>query len=210
MRFLINKDTFPYAFTEYMVFVLNKYIRLVVVNKDKNNLGIYLRNVSDVKKIIRFFKKHTQTQHQILTDMFCIDFLKKRDRFNVMYCLLSLRFNNRIMVLRFNNRIMINVHVDEVVKVESIIDTFKSANWLEREIWDLFGVFFYGHVDLRRILTDYGFEGFPLRKDFPLTGFVELRYDDSVKKIVYEPVETTQEFRIFDFESPWENIINLY
>jgi NADH-quinone oxidoreductase subunit C len=107
-----------------------------------------------------------------------------------------------------NIRVKIRVSANERVPVPSVTGVFSSAGWWEREVWDLFGIFFSGHTDLRRILSDYGFEGHPLRKDFPLTGYVEVRYDDSQKRVVYEPVSLTQEFRDFDFMSPWEGIQN--
>ena len=105
-----------------------------------------------------------------------------------------------------NNRIRVKLRTDEDMPVDSVTPLFKAANWWEREVWDMFGVAFNGHPDLRRILTDYGFEGHPLRKDFPLTGYVEIRYDDEQKRIVYEPVKLTQEFSTFDFLSPWEGV----
>ena len=127
--------------------------------------------------------------------------LQKNNRFQVVYALLSVRYNSRIRI---------NLFVDEFKQVPSVVSIFNSAGWLERETWDMFGIFFKNNKDLRRILTDYGFDGFPLRKDFPLSGYIELRYDDSLKRIVYEPLEITQEFRFFDFTSPWEQIKNIY
>ncbi|XP_036181810.1 NADH dehydrogenase [ubiquinone] iron-sulfur protein 3, mitochondrial isoform X2 [Myotis myotis] len=109
-----------------------------------------------------------------------------------------------LLSLRFNSRIRVKTYTDELTPIESSVSVHKAANWYEREIWDMFGVFFANHPDLRRILTDYGFEGHPFRKDFPLSGYVELRYDDEVKRVVAEPVELAQEFRKFDLNSPWE------
>ena len=109
-----------------------------------------------------------------------------------------------LLSLRYNNRIRIKTYTDELTPIESITPLFQGANWYEREVWDMFGVFFTNHPDLRRILTDYGFSGHPFRKDFPLTGFVEVRYDDEVKRVVCEPLELTQEYRKFDLGSPWE------
>jgi NADH-quinone oxidoreductase subunit C len=128
-------------------------------------------------------------------DLTAVDYPTREKRFDVVYHLLSPRHNRRI-------RIKTAVAEDEAVA--SAIPAFPCANWFEREVWDLFGVPFSGHPDLRRILTDYGFEGHPLRKDFPMTGFVEVRYDDAQKRVVNEPVRLTQEFRQFDFLSPWE------
>jgi len=120
--------------------------------------------------------------------------LLKKYRFAVIYDLLSLTFNNRIRV---------NIFITDLTIVTSSVNVFLNANWWEREIWDLFGIYFAKHPDLRRILTDYGFEGFPLRKDFPLSGYIEVRYDENKKRIITESIELTQEFRLFSFETPW-------
>ena len=111
-----------------------------------------------------------------------------------------------LLSLVHNNRVTVKVMLDDNSSIPSVSKVFSSADWWEREIWDLFGIFFSGHPDLRRILTDYGFDGHPLRKDFPLTGYVEVRYDDAQKRVVYEPVKLTQEYRDFDFLSPWEGM----
>ncbi len=132
-----------------------------------------------------------------LMDVTAVDYPDRQKRFEVVYNLLSLKHNQRIRV---------KLAADEETVVPSAVGVFQSATWLEREIWDLFGIFFSDHPDLRRILTDYGFEGHPLRKDFPLTGYVEVRYDEDQKRVVYEPVKLTQEFRVFDFASPWEGM----
>jgi NADH-quinone oxidoreductase subunit C len=128
-------------------------------------------------------------------DITAIDWPNRERRFDVVYHLLSPRLNQRVRV---------KVEVQEDTPVPSIIDVFPGANWFEREVYDLYGIPFTGHPDMRRLLTDYGFEGHPLRKDFPLTGFVEVRYDDQEKRVLYEPVRLNQEFRKFDFLSPWE------
>ena len=128
-------------------------------------------------------------------DISGVDYPSREKRFDVVYHLLSPKYNRRVRV---------KVEVDERTPVASAIGIFPAADWFEREVYDLYGVLFSGHPDLRRILTDYGFEGHPLRKDFPLTGFVEVRYDDQEKRVVYEPVRLNQEFRKFDFLSPWE------
>ena len=130
-----------------------------------------------------------------ITDLCGVDYPARPRRFDVVYHLLSPRHNQRIRV---------KVETDEVTPVPSVIDVFPAADWFEREAYDLYGILFSGHPDLRRILTDYGFEGHPLRKDFPTTGFVEVRWDDEQKRVVYEPVRLAQEFRSFDFLSPWE------
>ena len=130
-----------------------------------------------------------------LTDMTAVDYPGREKRFDVVYHLLSPTLNTRIRL---------RGEADETTQVPSIIDVFPGADWFERETYDLYGVIFVGHPDMRRLLTDYGFDGHPLRKDFPLTGFVEVRYDDQEKRVLYEPVRLNQEFRKFDFLSPWE------
>jgi len=132
---------------------------------------------------------------EILIDICGVDYPSRAERFDVVYHLLSPRQNLRLRV---------KVATDEATPVPSAIPVYPAANWFEREAYDMYGILFSGHPDLRRLLTDYGFQGHPLRKDFPLTGYVEVRYDDERKRVVYEPVKLTQEFRSFDFESPWE------
>ena len=134
-------------------------------------------------------------QFEILIDICGVDYPARANRFDVVYHLLSPRKNARIRV---------KIEANETEPVPSAIPVFPGANWYEREAYDMYGILFSNHPDLRRLLTDYGFQGFPLRKDFPLTGYVETRYDDEKKRVVYEPVKLTQEFRSFDFESPWE------
>jgi len=148
-----------------------------------------------VLPVISFLKNHHNGQFGSLSDMTAIDVPTRDYRFEIVYNLLSLRFNSRIRV---------KTYTDELTPVDSINDILKAANWYEREVWDMYGVYFSNHPDLRRILTDYGFEGHPLRKDFPLTGYVECRYDDELRRIVQEPVELAQEFRKFDLAAPWE------
>ena len=132
---------------------------------------------------------------EVLIDICGVDYPAREDRFDVVYHLLSPRKNQRIRL---------KVTTDEEHPVPSVVDVFPAANWFEREAYDMYGILFSGHPDLRRLLTDYGFEGYPLRKDFPLTGYVEVHYDDEQKRVVYEPVQLNQEFRSLDFESPWE------
>jgi NADH/F420H2 dehydrogenase subunit C len=143
---------------------------------------------------LQCLKSHIGYQYTLLTSIAGVDFLGKDYRFCVVYDLLSLNFNSRIRVKTF---------VNEVISVPSVVGIYQNADWWEREVWDMLGVYFEGHPDLRRILTDYGFEGYPLRKDFPLYGFIEVRYDESKKQVVSEPVELAQEFRSFTFQTPW-------
>jgi len=151
------------------------------------------RIVSVLKKL----RDDPELQFEVLLDITGVDWPAREERFDVVYHLLSMRKNQRIRV---------KLTTDENAPVPSVIEVFPTANWLERETYDMYGILFSGHPDLRRILTDYGFEGHPLRKDFPLTGFKEVRFDDELKRVVYEPVRLTQEFRQFDFESPWEGV----
>ncbi len=149
----------------------------------------------DVPRAITFLRDDPDCRFIQLLDLCGVDYPEREDRFEVVYHLLSYEHNFRIRV---------KTRTDAVKPVPSIIGLFPAANWYEREAYDLYGILFSGHPDLRRILTDYGFRGHPLRKDFPLTGFVEVRYDEEQKRVVYEPVKLPQEYRSFDFLSPWE------
>lgn len=153
-----------------------------------------------IVRVMTFLRDDTSCQFKQLIDLCGADYPSREERFEVVYNLLSLKHNLRVRV---------KVATDEDTPVPSISEVFSAAPWFEREAWDLYGIFFSDHPDLRRILTDYGFEGHPLRKDFPLTGYVELRYDDEQKRVVYEPVKLTQDFRSFDFLSPWEGMTNV-
>ena len=143
---------------------------------------------------IRFLKESRDLQYSILIDICGVDYPERPDRFDVVYHLLSMTKNKRIRV---------KVSIKENVSISSIVNIFPAAEWYEREAYDLYGINFSNHPDMRRMLTDYNFQGFPLRKDFPLTGYTQVRYDDTQKRVVQEPVELGQEFRDFDFESPW-------
>ena len=149
---------------------------------------------------MQFLKSDKKCSCQQLVDVCGADYPERDERFDVVYNLLSLTLNHRIRVI---------VMAGENVSVDTVTDIYSSAGWFEREVWDLFGISFAGHPDLRRILTDYGFEGHPLRKDFPLTGFVELRYDEKLQRIVSEPVKLMQDYRNFDFISPWEGMTTM-
>jgi NADH-quinone oxidoreductase subunit C len=149
---------------------------------------------------LSFLRDNQNCLFKQLMDITVVDYPARPERFEVVYSLLSLKHNIRARV---------KLTCDEDTPIPSATAVFNAANWAEREVWDLFGVFFSDHPDLRRILTDYGFEGHPLRKDFPLTGYVEVRYDEERKRVVYEPVNLVQEFRTFDFVSPWEGMLHL-
>lgn len=150
---------------------------------------------AEIVKVISFLRDDPICRFASLIDLAGADYPARDRRFDVVYHMLSMAHNTRIRI---------KITTDTIVPVPSITDLFPNADWYEREAFDMYGISFDGHPDLRRILTDYGFEGFPLRKDFPLTGFVEVRYDDERKQVVYEPVNLPQEYRSFDFMSPWE------
>lgn len=150
-----------------------------------------------VGTVLKFLRDDPACGFSVLIDICGVDYPERAERFDVVYHMLSPTQNQRIRL---------KLTTDEATPVPSACDLFPTANWFEREAYDLYGILFSGHPDLRRLLTDYGFEGHPLRKDFPLTGHVEVRYDDTLKRVVNEPVKLTQEFRTFDFESPWEGV----
>ena len=153
-----------------------------------------------IVKVMTMLRDDSNCLFKQLTDLCGADYPDREKRYEVVYNLLSVSQNQRIRV---------KVMTDEDTPVPSVTPVFNAAGWYEREAWDLYGIFFSNHPDLRRILTDYGFDGHPLRKDFPLTGYVELRYDEDQKRVVYEPVKLAQEFRRFDFLSPWEGMNEL-
>ena len=152
-------------------------------------------DIGALYSIILYLKTNYKCRFKQLIDITAVDYPEKEKRFKLVYLLLSHENNLRILV---------NINIDEKAQVPSIIKIFPSANWMEREVFDMYGISFKDHPDLRRILTDYGFKGYPLRKDFPLTGHTEVRYSEEHKKVVSEPVKLDQEYRNFDFESPWE------
>ena len=156
--------------------------------------------LTTLTKLLAFLRDDSNCLFKVLLDITAVDYPEREERFEVVYILLSLSQNQRIKV---------KLNVGEDVAVPTASTVFSSANWAERETWDMYGIYFSDHPDLRRILTDYGFEGHPLRKDFPLTGRVEVRYDETQKRVVYDPVKLTQDFRRFDFLSPWEGMTDV-
>ena len=157
---------------------------------------IYLSiDSNDIIDVILFMKTNENTKFRQLIDITAVDFPEKEQRFKIVYLLLSHEFNTRVLI---------EFDISEGEKVESLTKIFPSANWMEREVFDMYGIDFKDHPDLRRILTDYGFDGYPLRKDFPITGHNEVRYSEESKKVIYEPVKLEQNYRNFDYESPWE------
>lgn len=186
-----NDDLHEYG--QYLMSTLPKFIQQFSVYKDE--LTIYVAPTA-VFQVMHFLRDHTNAQFKSVMDITGADFPTRENRFEVIYNLLSMKYNGRIRV---------KTYASETSPVPSVVPLFSAANWQERETYDMFGVFFTGHPDLRRILTDYGFEGHPLRKDFPLTGYVEVRYDEEKKRVVSEPVELAQAFRNFEGAlSPWE------
>ena len=159
----------------------------------KNEIVIYT-SVKNLNQLISFLYYHTNNLFQTLTDLTAVDYPDQKMRFEVVYQLLSSFYASRIRIKTL---------VDEITPLPSITNIFLGANWMERETLDMFGIYFYNHPDLRRILTDYGFEGFPLLKNWPLSGYMEVRYDDIQKRVIYEPIEITQEYRNYDMLSPW-------
>ena len=157
---------------------------------------LYLKtNCSDLIQVLLFLKNNSSTKFKQLVDITAVDYPENNERFKLVYLLLSHESNNRIILTFF---------INEKEIIPSITEIFPSANWMEREVFDMYGIKFKNHPDLRRILTDYGFDGHPLRKDFPLTGFNEVRYSEKDKKVIYEKVKLEQDYRKFDFDSPWE------
>jgi NADH dehydrogenase (ubiquinone) Fe-S protein 3 len=190
-RSLINQYQ---QFGKSLFQMVPKFIESIYVEKGEMNIVVY---PSYVEQMLMFLKYHSHAQFKSLVEVTAVDYPDREKRFEVVYMLVSVKYNSRIIVKTF---------IDEMTPLDSATTVFSSANWYEREVWDLFGIYFVNHPDLRRILTDYGFEGHPMRKDFPLSGYVEVRYDDEKKRVVTEPIEMAQEFRSFDFLSPWEQI----
>lgn len=207
------------AFLKTLVNTLPKYVKAakIIHYSDKEPLNglqyvksnAYLENDYQDELVVEtypeylpnfllFLRDNYNCQYKSLADICGVDFPERADRFEVVYNLLTLKYNARLRII---------VKVNETTPVPTVTPVYKGADWFEREAWDLYGIFFKGHPDLRRILTDYGFEGHPLRKDFPLSGFVEVRYDDSQKRVVCEPIEMTQENRNFEYNNSWEKLI---
>ena len=168
--------------------------RVTALNVAHGELSINVR-CADIVEVATFVRDDPRCLFWSIIDVTAVDWPRRDKRFDVVYHLLSPKWNRRLRI---------KLQTDEVTPVSSLIGVYPGADWFERETYDLYGVLFSGHPDMRRILTDYGFEGHPLRKDFPLTGFVEVRWDDDVKRVVYSPVRLAQEFRNFEFLSPWE------
>ncbi len=186
---------------------INKILDIIknALKKDLISHSIYLDELTitvpkdSIAKVLLYLRDSGDTHFNQLIDLCGVDYLERKPRFNVVYNLLSLSKNLRIRV---------KIELDENEIIPSATDIFINSNWYEREVWDMYGLKFSNHPDLRRLLTDYGFEGFPLRKDFPVTGYTQVIYDNKQKRVVYEPVKLDQEFREFNFTSPWKGMIN--
>lgn len=181
-------------FGNYLVSCLPHYINTVLLVFNDLTIVVSSRYIY---KVLSFLKNDLNSQFEILIDLTAVDFPENDKRFEVVYMLLSWKYNTRIRV---------KTHVNEMTSLDSVSSIYLSANWIEREVWDMFGICFKNHPDLRRLLTDYGFDGHPLRKDFPLNGYTSVRYDDTQKIVLYESTELAQEYRNFDFLSPWNTI----
>jgi NADH/F420H2 dehydrogenase subunit C len=183
-------------FLQHLMLTLPGLIKEIRMEK---NEGAIIVEPENVTKILTFLRDHTSCQYKLLVELCGADYPSRETRFEVVYELLSVSSNTRLRV---------KTPVDEFKGVSSVTPLYKNALWSERETWDLYGIFFKDHPDLRRILTDYGFDGYPLRKDFPLSGFTEVRYDESSKRVIYEPLEMPQEFRSFDLQTPWNPLMH--
>ena len=161
---------------------------------ERGELTLHVHTGAIVRVLI-YLRDQPNCQFKMMVDLCGVDYPEREERFEVVYHLLSLKHNQRVRV---------KVTTDESTPVPSVTGVFGAANWYEREVWDMYGVYFAEHPDLRRLLTDYGFEGHPMRKDFPQTGYVEVQYDEEQKRVVYQPVKMRQDWRSFDFLSPWE------
>jgi len=181
------------SFLRALMLVIPKWVKKANLQNDEIIITILPEGINPC---LTFLKNHTNTQYKILTDVCGVDFPDREKRFEIVYNLLSIVYNSRITI---------KICVDETTPVESAFNVYSSATWFEREVWDMYGIFFSHHPDLRRILTDYGFEGHPMRKDFPLSGYTEVRYDDTEKRVISTPIQMTQEFRMFKFLSPWQD-----
>ncbi len=182
-------------FGDYVATAVPRHVLSIEVATDELAVRV---DREGLLRVLTFLRDDQNSQFKQLMDVTAVDHPDREERFDIVYNLLSPKQNQRIRV---------KLATDDSTPVPTASGVFRSATWFEREVWDLFGVVFSDHPDLRRILTDYGFEGHPLRKDFPLTGYVEVRYDEDQKRVIYEPVKLQQEFRTFDFMSPWEGML---
>jgi NADH/F420H2 dehydrogenase subunit C len=179
-----------------LIRILPKLCKKIEVSPT-GDLVLWAKSSDSILPLFSFLKNYTLGQYKTLIDITAIDTPQKKERFCLVYQLLSVQYRHRIIV-------KLELQETDIVIVPSLTPLYNSAGWLEREVWDIYGIFFTNQNDLRRILTDYNFEGYPFRKDFPITGYVEVRYDDEQKRVIYEPLELTQNFRQFNFISSWD------
>lgn len=182
---LIYRDYLKKLFPQSLSYIVDGDLIIKIPNKK-------------IIKLLSFLKNHTQSQYKILSDICAVDYPWKKNRFEIVYNILSIAYNSRLTII---------LSAEEKTSIASICSIYSAAGWFEREIWDMFGIYFTNHQDLRRILTDYGFKGHPLRKDFPLTGFVEVRYANNEKRILAEEVSLAQDYRTFYFNNNWNKTI---
>jgi len=181
-------------FADYLIKCLPNYINSVFFSLNELTIIVNANNINDV---LLFLKNDSNCLYETLIDATAVDYPENDKRFEVVYMLLSITYNTRIRV---------KTHVNEITSLDSATNIYSCSNWIEREIWDMFGIGFKDHPDLRRLLTDYGFEHHPLRKEFPINGYSAVRYDDTLKIVLYEATELAQEYRNFDFQSSWSTI----
>lgn len=174
--------------------VIENIIPIISFSSEVSNEKVMVISHTNTLFSFNVLKLHFGYQYNLLSCISGVDYINCKYRFGVIYDMLSLKYNSRLRV---------KIFVNEITSIDSLTNIFVNSDWWEREVWDMYGIYFNNHIDLRRILTDYGFEGYPLRKDFPLSGFIELKYDQTKKRIVLEPLELSQEFRIYNFEMPW-------
>ena len=192
MREIKSKNNL-YSLANYLIRTVPAFLYNVKVTVNDKTIILTTKN-EHLLDLVFYLKNNQLLQFKTLVSITAVDYPENKERFEINYFFLSYKLNARIIV---------KLSTNDTKPVHSITPIFNGANWYEREVWDLFGVFFSNHPDLRRILTDYGFEGYPFRKDFPQVGFIEVRYDDKQKHVIYEPVELAQEYRLFKFSSPW-------
>lgn len=180
------------SFVEWLVKMIPNWVNSYSLVDRELTLEVSPENI---EKTILFLRDTTGIQAKVLVDIAAVDYPDRKDRFEVVYILLSIQQNCRLRV---------KTRINELTPMATLTSLFPAANWFEREVWDMFGIYFANHPDLRRILTDYGFDGHPLRKDFPLSGFIEFRYNDAKKRVVFEPLQLSQELRYYDYTTPWE------
>lgn len=195
---LLNTNTYIYnnLIGDYVILIAPEYVYMYTLHNFEE--PVCYVTVDSIYQFITLLYLHILLRYQYMVDITAIDYYERKFRFQLNYSLISMYANSRIRI---------KASLSEICKVNSITSIFQGANWYEREIWDFFGILFNNNTDLRRLLTDYAFEGFPLKKDFPLSGFVEIRYNEIVKRLAYVAIKSIQEFRVFELQNPWEYML---